>query len=238
MYKKLYFSVLFSLLLVNSVFAFSANIKNLNKSISFLIDSRINLSRYSIQIFKFAIHNKCIRIIIANGLMHDPSYIFIQEEGHSMRLLDAADNEHSGAYPVIYSPVVLPSQDGGYSVFWLRYSMISDESLRMARFDSSGTIIINNKLLGTFNVAGSNLTIKQLSNQNYIVGSCYYNRLLIRIYDYNNGDRIHQFYPDRTIYCSTRRKTKIMPISNGTFVFSAENKLWHFDNDGNEIPFN
>ena len=96
------------------------------------------------------------------------------------------------------------------------------------------------EVLDEFNVDRSNLTIKQLSNQNYIIGNCatHGHLLRIRIYDYTSDARLHQLHPNPGYPCDYSHKSNIMPISNNTFVFSFDDKLWHFDNQGNEIPFN
>jgi len=191
-------------------------------------------------ISKFSVNNKCIQVKIVSGKGYAPSYIYVKEEGKTEQLLDTVNLEFYGTAPIINSPEVIALQDGGYSVFWLIYSQMTDEALHMSRFDSNGTMVVNNKFLNTFNVAGSNITIKQLSNQNYVIGNCatHGNLLRVRIYDYNSGNNLHQFYPNLNYPCNYRNKTNIMPISNNTFVLSLDNRLWHFDNEGNEIPFN
>ena len=201
----------------------------------------INNSNIETLIYKFSVNNKCMQVKIVRDKGHGPSYLYLKVEDQIEQLLYTADSEFNGHFPIINSPELIALKDGGYAVFWLEYSQMSDEFLRMSRFDSNGTMIVNNKLLNAFNPGGSNVAIKQLSNQNYIVGNCTnHGSLRIRIYDYNTGNRLHQFYPDLGGPCWSHRKykTKIMPILNNTFVFSFDNKLWHFDNDGNEIPFN
>ena len=202
----------------------------------------INGSDVETLISKFSVNNKCIQVRIVRGKRgRSPSYIYLKEENKTEQLLYNTENsEFHERFSIINSPEVIALQDGGYSVFWLAYSQMADESLRMSRFDSNGTMVVNNKFLNTFNVAGSNVTIKQLSNQNYVVGNCatHGNSLRIRIYDYTSGAGLHQFYPNINYPCNYNHKTNIMPISNNTFVLSLDNRLWHFDNEGNEIPFN
>jgi hypothetical protein len=191
-------------------------------------------------ISKFTVKNKCIQVRILSGKGHSASYIYIKVEDQIEQLLYTANIAFNGKFPIINSPEIIELQDGGYSVFWLVYSQMADESLRMSRFNSNGIMVVNNKFLNTFNVAGSNVTIKQLSNQNYVVGNCatHGNSVRVRIYDYTSGARLHQFYPKIGYPCNYSHKSYIMPISNNTFVFSLDSKLWHFDNQGNEIPFN
>ena len=242
MYKKLFTYIFFYSLFVNHLFAFSAeelDKKFVSKIKNIPIDiTTINFNTTTI--YKFAANNKCIRVRIINGHGHSPSYIYIKEENQAEQLLYTADMAYANRYPIIKSPEVIALQDGGYSVFWLVYTQIADEALRMSRFDSNGNMVVNNKFLNTFNVSNSNITIKQLSNENYVVGNCatHGHLLRIRIYDYTSGARLHQFYPSIDYPCNYNHKSKIMPISNNTFVFSLDNKLWHFDNQGNEIPFN
>ena len=201
----------------------------------------INNPNIETLIYKFSVNNKCMQVKIVSGKGHSPSYLYLKVEDQAEQLLYTADSEFHGDFPIINSPQMIALKDGGYSVFWLEYSQMSDEFLYMSRFDRNGTMVVNNKRLDPFNPGQSNVTIKQLSNQNYIVENCRIGSLRIRIYDYNTGARLHQFYATNLGGpCSYYRKykAKIMPISNNTFVFSFENKLWHFDNDGNEIPFN
>ena len=201
----------------------------------------VNNANIETLISKFSINNKCMKVKIVSGKGHSPSYIYLKVEDQAEQLLYTASIGFHNRFPIINSPEVIALQDGGYSVFWLEYSQMSDEFLSMSRFDSNGTMVVNNKRLNSFNPGGSNVTIKQLSNQNYIVGNCTnHGSLRIRIYDYNTENRLHQFYPNLGTSCWLHRhyKTKIMPILNNTFVFSFDNKLWHFDNNGNEIPFN
>ena len=194
-------------------------------------------------ISKFSVNNKCIQVkIVSDKVHHSPSYIYIKEEDKAEQLLYTADNSFHERYPTIHSPEVIALQDGGYAVFWLIFTQMADEKLRMSRFDSNGTMVVNNKLFPyTFNIGGSNLTIKQLSNQNYVIGNCatHADTLRLRIYDYSSEARLlYEFHPHIDHACDHGEKTKIMPISNNTFVFSAENKLWHFNNQLKEIPFN
>lgn len=191
--------------------------------------------------YKFVANNKCIQVKIVSGKSIQPSYIYIKEEDKPEELVYTANipSPH-GRYPIINSPEIVELTSGGYSLFWLVYSQMADESLRMSQFDNDGNMVVDNKFLNTFNVGSSNLTIRQLSNQNYVVGNCatHGNLLRVRIYDYTSGNRLHQFYPTLNYPCSHNNKINIMTILNNTFVFSFDSKLWHFDNQGNEIPFN
>lgn len=92
-----------------------------------------------------------------------------------------------------------------------------DESLQMSRFDSNGTMVVNDKFLETFDPAGSNVTIKQLSNQNYVVSQCrVYRSLRIRTYDYSSETKLYELHPSINHPCNRHEKTKIMPISNNS----------------------
>ena len=207
---------------------------NLTVNVTNALDTETSIS-------KFSVNNKCMQVKIVSGKGHSPSYIYLKVEEQPEQLLATEDSEYGGRFHTINSPKIIALQDGGYSVFWLVYSQMRDEALRMSRFDSNGNIVVNNKLLETFDPAGSNVTITQLSNQNYIVSQCrVYRSLRIRVYDYTSNSKLYELHPSLSPSrpCNRHEKTKIMPISNNTFVFSADNQLWHFDNQGNEIPFN
>jgi len=209
---------------------------NLTVTATNSLDTETHISKYSV-------NNKCVQVRVVSGKGHSPSYIYLKEEGKEEQLLYTADNdEYDGKFAIIKSPGVITLQDGGYSVFWLNCCRTLDKRLHLLQFDSNGTMI-KNKL---WDITGST-TIKQLSNQNYVLANCSKDTYVLHvdIYDYasNNNDYLYRFYPPHMDYpCNFKgqkqRKPNIMSLSNGTFVLSFDDKLWHYDNNGNEIPFN
>ncbi len=132
----------------------------------------------------------------------------------------------------------VPLEDGGYSIFWMEYSQMSDEALMLDVFDSNGNNIINNKLLDTFNPGGTHPTINVLQNGNYVVGWCENTGsqgIKVRLFN-DIGTLINEISVfDGPSYFSCSHTIAITSLDNGGFtvIYGTDSAI--FDQDGNPV---
>ena len=132
----------------------------------------------------------------------------------------------------------VPLEDGGYSIFWMKYSQMSDEALNLEVFDSNGNNIIKNKLLDTFNPGGTNPTINVLQNGNYVVGWCKNTGsrgIKVRLFN-DTGSLVNEISVfDGPPYFSCNHTIVITPLDNSGFTVTYGTDSATFDQDGNPV---
>ena len=163
----------------------------------------------------------------------DALKLYLTHANHNEVEIASVSNDFGGK---ISATRFVPLEDGGYAVFWMEYSQMADEALKLDLFDHNGNNIINDKRLGIFNPGGTNPTINVLENGNYVVGWCKNTGsrgIKARLYS-DIGTLIREISVfDGPFTC--HQTITITSLDNGGFtvIYGADSAT--FDQDGNPI---
>ena len=219
---------------------FSSQAETLDNEI--IIDNRIIpakediLLERNVQYFKFVVDGKCIRLRLIEGKGKKPSRLYLRHGYQREQLLYESSNiTWRNRYSTLNSIRLLPLAKGGYSVFWMVYTQISDEVLYMDELDMYGNQVVHNRSYGSYNPGGTKPVVKLLRNQNYLVGYVDHGTTKIHLYDNNTGNSINQFPVHAGSPCKIS-KLEVMTTNNGGFLVVCEDVVKRFRSDGTAHP--
>ena len=190
----------------------------------------------NVKYFKYVVNGKCIRLRLVNGKGKKPSRLYLRHGFRPEKLIyKSSDMTWHDFYSILNSIRLIPVDGGGYSIFWMVYTQISDEFLYMDEFNKYGNHVVDDRGYGSYNPGGTKPVIKLLRNQNYLVGYVKHGTIRIHLYDHNTGDVINQFSVHIGMPCDIK-DLEVMTTNNGGFLVVCKDTVKRFNADGSENP--
>ena len=211
--------------------------ESLNSNLLTSSIQRHSLFPKNTEYFKYSVNGKCIRLRLVNGKGKKPSRLYLRHGFHSEKLLyKSSENRWKKRYSTLNSIRLVPLEGGGYSVFWMVYTQMTDEVLMMDELNKYGNHIVDDRKYGTYNPGGTKPVIKLLRNQNYLVGYSKRASIRIHLYDNDTGDDINKFSVSIGKPCRIK-DLEVMTTNNGGFLVVCKDVVRRFNSDGSANPF-